>query len=178
MSSALGDSQERGGTWLSRFLDITGDSTGSTEQAINAAAAPVYFKYTVPLGFKMYVYSLLVALEDEGNFVSPAYGGGVVLTNGIELGRMDTDGNFISATQQVKILKNTDWMRYTHEFQIVSFKTGGAGSSILSSNYSFEDDGIPVQIFAGESFAVKINDDLTGLTSQKMRIGAVVVPHN
>lgn len=178
MSSALGDSQERGGTWLSRFLDVTGDSTGETEQAINAAGAPVYYKYTVPLGFKMYVYSLLVTLEDQGNFVSGAYGGGVVLTNGIELGRMTTDNVFVSATQQVKILKNTDWMRYTHEFQVVSFKTGGSGSSVLASNYSFEDDGIPVQIFAGESFAVCVHDDLTGLISQKMRMGAVLVPHN
>ena len=178
MSSALGESQLRGGTWLSRFLDVTGDSTGATEQAINAAAAPVYFKYTVPVGYRMYVYSLLVVLEDAGNFVSGAYGGGVILTNGIELGRMTTDNTFVSATQQIKILKNTDWMRYTHEFQIQSFKTGGAGSSILSANYNFEDDGIPVQIYSGESFVVCIHDDLSGLISQKMRMGAVVLPHN
>jgi hypothetical protein len=160
------------GTWLSRFLDTNGDSSGAIEQNVDGSVTPITFSWKVPVGYHLFVYRLIATIQDAGSFDADKYGNGLVLTNGLDFGSTDPEGVFTSATPQLRIKTNSDWASYSYDLTIHS---QGQGDSIAVIRYTFLNDGKPIQLTQEQSFVIIINDDLTPLNNHKVRIAGVLV---
>jgi len=161
-----------GGTWWATFLDTVGDLTGVIDQAVNGSITPVDFLYTVPEGYVYYVSRLIVTITDTGKFDAAKYGNGLVLTNGLLIGTLNNLGVVNDATAQLPIKQNSHWAAYAYD---LSFHSEGAGDDVAVASYSFQEDGLPLALSAGNSFLLRVRDDLTALTHHTARIGGVLV---
>ena len=173
MSSALNKGNLVGGSWISRFLDEIGDSTGNVDMVGNYSSNPLDFKYTVPEGKLLYVYSLTVTIEDNGSLDAGSYGNGIALTNGLKFGILTRSGEIVSATIQKPITTNASWATYAHDLVVHDF---GSGNNTLTIRYLFERDGIPIKVASGQSLAVQLNDNFSGLRGHLCKFGGILVP--
>jgi hypothetical protein len=115
---------------------------------------------------------MITTIQDAGSFDADKYGNGLVLTNGLDFGSTDPEGVFTSATPQLRIKTNSDWASYSYDLTIHS---EGQGDAVAALRYTFVNDGKPIHLTQGQSFALQIRDDLTALNNHKVRIAGVLV---
>lgn len=156
--------------WASRFLDTVGDGSGSSLQNVDGSITPVVFKVTAAADEVLLIDRMLVDLADTGSLDSGAYGNNIVLTTGIEFGVIRADATEEAMTDQHTVKTNADWVAFCHDVDPLTF---GLGDEVLTVRYTFAKDGAPVKLNPGDSFFMRINDDLTGLSEHHTRLGMV-----
>jgi hypothetical protein len=156
------------GRYKAEFLDTVGDGSGSITSNINGSITPVLFKVTAGVGETLLVNRLLLHLADIGGLDAGAYGNNIVMTNGIELGVMRDGVVILDLTAKLKIKTNADWGAYCYDVTELGF---GLGDNYLAVRWTFTKDGAALRLDEGDSFFLKVNDDLTGLTKHHSRLG-------
>lgn len=163
------------GRYASRFVCTNGDGTGSIEMNVDGSVTPVDFKITAGANQLLIIHRMLPHILDDGPLDAGYYGKNLILTNGIHLiTEKFVDGVLTEtvATYQYPIRKNVDWGAYCYDVQNIAF---GGGVDSLLARYTLDKDGAPFALYPGESFIVRIADDLTQLVGQHARAGMVLV---
>ena len=154
---------------LFRFLDTNGDGTG-TKNANGSYAAGVEF-YIQPPSWECYrLERMIVSITDGGPLSADKYGGlGAALTNGVEVYTANASGTLVDMTDAVPITTNAAWARQCYDLDADTF---GSGDDYVSVRWTFSKAGYPVVLDGSKSerFVVKLNDDLTGITSQYFQV--------
>ncbi|MBW2647249.1 MAG: hypothetical protein JRE23_13960 [Deltaproteobacteria bacterium] len=174
MSASISKGNLLGGSWISRFLDDVGDSTGEVNMNGNYTGPNTGdFKFTVPENSILYVYNLIITIEDQGSLDAGSYGNGVALTNGLQFGVLRRSGELEATTLQVPIKTNASWASYAHDLQVHDF---GSGNNTLTVHYNFEREGIPIKIKSGQALVLRLSDDFSALKGHLCKFGGVLVP--
>jgi len=158
-----------------RFLDTNGDGTGTKDASVNGAITPQVFKILPQSGeSRLRMSRMLVHIVDFGTFDSGAYGNGVVLTNGIDVGLYNTsdDSLALDLLDGYTIKTNVDWGRFCYDATPSSY---GTGNESLGARWTFTKAGEYLDVTAERYFAVTINDDLTGLIEHTFEMQGLVV---
>ena len=145
------------------FIEMLQDG-GSDEMAVDGSSTPVDFEYTVPASQEVLLSRAAVFIQDAGP--SPTeFGGIAALTNGLLIQVRD------GADQLVKqfgepIQDNTDFVLLAGT-DVVYELTTGVDSVSVRWTFSRTSGGDLLQLREGETFRVRVQDDLTGLTSMR-----------
>lgn len=156
------------GEYKSAFLDTVGDGSGSINMNVNGSSTPVYFKVTAGVRETILVNRLLLHLGDAGVLDAGKYGNSIVLTNGIEVGVLRAGEVQLNLTKGHPIITNADWAAFCYDVNDLGF---GLGDNFLAVRWTFTKDGEAIRLDEGDSFFIKISDDLTGLTAHHCRLG-------
>jgi hypothetical protein len=167
------DKRRANGQWMSRFLDVVGDGTGSTEANVDGSITPVDFHYFVPDGHTLLIYRLIVWIKDTGSLDADNYGNGLQLTNGILGGKTDALGNFLvrPSTLQTPVKTNGDWAAFSFN---INYLDAGNTDNVMVARYTYTEDGAPLMFEENTAYTIRIGDDLTPLTGHRFRIGCVL----
>ncbi len=120
--------------------------------------------FTLP--YDMAVTDFVVAVEDGGVMDSGKYGNNITLINGIRLigevpGTEIEFGDFLDGEV---IITNADWARYSE----IQFMDWGQGNTQYAAHFHFwQSNGQPMWLTKGLRMVILLNDDFTGLVSQK-----------
>ena len=140
-----------------------------THQAVGdysdaTGTGPHELVYTCKTGSqKLYIYRMIIHIEDVGKFVSNKYGYDLDLIEGVHIAvhnadeteRVDLDGS-------ENVFTNAGWGALCYDTRVDQYGTGNATGS-LSVRWTFSRAGAPVMLHGGEHFVVTLNDDFTGL---------------
>jgi hypothetical protein len=146
----------------SRFLDTVGDGSGFKNAIGDYSAAIQRFLFQpATAGRPINVNTLQVQVADTA-ILSDSYGDGIVLANGIRV-YVQTRGRLIELTDDVPIITNQDWGRFTQE---AVRNDVGAGDGYLRVRWMFGVVGRPIELFqeSADFLAVDLNDDFSGLS--------------
>lgn len=168
------EDQNKKGVYFSRFMDTVGDATGTVEQAVNGSVTPVEFCVTAPSGYAYIVHALTITYAVTGKLDSGGYGNGSALTNGVAVYEKNPDGSVKrDATFQLPIKSNVTWSAYSFNSSSLTF---GSGDESLSFKYDFIDDSAPIVLSPGQSYCLKVQDDLSAVCNNHYaRVGMVKV---
>jgi len=159
---------KNGSVYKSAFLDTVGDGTGDVQMNVDGSTIPVEFLVTPDTQEILLVNRLVVSVRDSGGLDAGLYGNNVILVNGIEIG-IKRDGVVIEdLTLGHPIKTNADWGLFCYDVTEVSF---GAGDNYLGIRWTFTKDGAALRLNKGDSFFMKISDNLTALTGHTARLG-------
>jgi hypothetical protein len=160
------------GVFASRFMDSVGDGTGTINMGVNGATTPVEFKCTVPSDTIYLIERMIVVVQDVGGLDAGFYGNNITVANGVTLKIVRTDLSEEVLTYGRPVKTNSCWAAYCHDVHAIDF---GLGDNLLSVRWTFSKDGAPLKLNAGDSLVMTINDDLTGLTAQNVKLGILAV---
>jgi len=156
------------GTPKFNFLTLNGDGvTTNLNGNYSAAATKAWFEAPA----KLDVYSFLVTISDNANFVQTGWGGGATLTNGISFSIYNKEYNVeFTIISQFVFKENCDWYYLSPESHLTNF----AG---LSQTMCMELDirkrfGKPFNFAKGDRFIVNLHDDFTHLVAQSVSVGS------
>jgi hypothetical protein len=159
-------------THYARFLDTVGDQSGSIDMAVDGSTTPVLFKFTVPAGKIAYITRIVVSIVANSKSDSGGFGDLSALTNGMTFYILGSQGTIIEDLSfQLPIKKTTDLQAYCHDLLRSSF---GTGAEQVTARYTFEKDGAPLVLNEGQSYAWRVNDDITGLVDMYIRAGVAL----
>lgn len=164
------DTHSKYSVHAARFLDIVGDGSGSIDANVDGSITPVDFIVTAGANEILTVYRLVITIVDTAPMDSAKYGNNIVLTNGIRFYHKSALGVETDRAAQHPILTNAAWGAYCYEMQNLNW---GQGPEQVTGNYNFTEDGAPLILNPGESYIVRISDDLTGLIGHHFRLGMV-----
>jgi hypothetical protein len=152
-----------------RFLDTTGDGSGTKNANVNGSVTPVIFRINAPTGYEYIIPRMLVKIEDaSASFSAENYGAISTLANGITLAIHDENGDSIlDLLDGLTIKSNVNWARYAFDNEFSNF---GNGNVFLRVRWSFFLSGSPLVIRPGHSLRATIRDDLTGLVGHYFQV--------
>jgi len=159
------------GRYVYRFLDTVGDGTGPTQHSDDFSTGELFQVDAPDQGF-FAINLMTVQIRSNGMMSGEKYGDQSELTNGITVGIFDLDDNILTdLTDGQPIKSNADWAKYAHDATMLDFGAGApSGDQYLRVRWNFTDAGQPVFVSKGERFAVKLNDDFSGLISQTAQV--------
>lgn len=153
-----------------RFADTIGDGSGEKSAIGDYSLSPVEFKIKPALEEIYEVVSLTVYIEDSGSLDSGFYGNSIQLNNGIEI--FARRGNVIlwDITDGDPIKKNQDWLKYGFQETVSAF---GQGTNVVQYRWQTEVDSSTMILEGanGDELVGILNDDFSGLTDHKFKIG-------
>lgn len=153
------------------FLTANGLGTGNHNLNGNYTS-PTEFLYTSTSRYE--IYSVLVSISDGSSFNQTDYGaiiGG--LTNGIKffvkVGEVYIP---LLGTGEYPIKTNYEWLSISPETELTSF----AGlAQTLSINFNIINQyGKPLSLGIGQSFVVRLNDNLSGLVNHTFGLRGIL----
>lgn len=151
-----------------RFADTVGDGSGSINANVDGSVTPVDFMVTAAEKEILVLHRLIVTIVDTAPMDSGAYGNNLTLTNGIKIYCKTALGVETERTAQHAILTNAAWGAYCYDVQNINW---GAGAEQVTCRYTFDNDGESLILNPGESYIIRIADDLTGLIGHHFRLG-------
>ena len=151
-----------------RFLDVTGDGTGSTDGAVKADVTPVDLKIVPPSTEVFLLNRMIVNIQCGSVLATQKYGDQAALTNGVKIFHK-SDG-VESEMPFGGIKSHDDWAGVCHD--AVALNYGNVAGKSISIRWSFFKSGNGIWLDGGkaEEFIVRLSDDLSGLTSQRFQI--------
>jgi len=156
------------GEYKGSFMDSVGDGTGLINMAVDGSVTPMYFKVTAGFRETLLINRLMIQIGDAGTLDAGQYGNRVILANGIELG-VERDGEVIlDLTKGLPVKTNADWAAYCYDVSAIAF---GAGDNYIAVRWTFIKDGKALRLDEGDSFFIKIQDNLTPLNRHNCRLG-------
>ena len=160
------------GEFFAQFADTIGDESG-TRDAIGNYVAATDFKLVPAARTVVHIHRLIVQIEVSGNTAADIYGDQPQLVNGIRVLRLDSDDNVLREyTNSETIKDNAGWDRYCHDVNYVTFP--GAGNNFVSVRWTFNRGGAPIKLTNGDYFALRLNDDFTGLVAHFFNLQGVL----
>jgi hypothetical protein len=152
-----------------RFMDSVGDGTGSIDMAVDGSITPVFYKYTVPAGYIAHMQRIIISVVSSSKSTSGGFGDQPALTNGLTFYVLDELGDIlVDRATQLPIKKTTDLQAYCHDLILSAF---GIGEEQITSRYTFARDGSDIRLDEGQSYAWRVNDDLTSIANMYIRVG-------
>jgi hypothetical protein len=149
---------------LSRFLDTTGDGTGTKNAVGDYSGAQTIFKLT-PAASTIFRIARLIACYTDTTATTPdLYGAMTALTNGVEVRIHNGTSTVVDLTDGVPIKSNIQWGRHC----VPEARTWGAGHDGMINIWDFLSTGQFLRLDgdATEELQVLLNDDFTGLDFQ------------
>jgi len=159
------------GRYVYRFLDAAGDGTGATQQTADYSTTAEFFQVDPPDQGFFAIHQMIVQIRSSGMMRAENYGDQPELTNGIIVATIDFNDNIITDfTDGQPIKSNGDWAGQAYDAEMVNVGVSQSGDQFLKVRWSFSDAGQPVYISQGERFAVKLDDDFSGLVSHTAQV--------
>jgi len=158
------DSYDAGRTYFTRYLDLTGDGTGTKNANVNASTAAQDFQCTPSSSQTMIISRLLVSLTDTGTLPVDGYGAGAALTNGVTI-VLSKNGTETDLTDGIPLKTNSQWGSLCFDFNQTT--KGGAVDNILTVRWTFQKGGTSLQLNGsqGDKFIARVNDNHTNLVT-------------
>ncbi len=149
-----------------RYLDVTGDGTGSTDGAVDGSSTPVLLKYLPTATVK--IERMLVYIRDGGGFRAEYYGSiSAGITNGITVKTYDQSVEDVDLTAGLAVKTNADWARLCYDATRIDF---GSGDNFLSVRWTFSKSGRPLTLDNGDELRVTLADDFSDLVEHRFMI--------
>jgi len=160
------------GRYVYRFLDLVGDGTGTVSHTDDFSSTEEFFQVDPPAQGFFAIHLMMILIRSSGKMSGDKYGDQPELTNGITIATIDLDDNIIiDLTDGQPIKSNGAWAGQAHDATMLDFGAGSpAGDQFLRVRWKFLDAGQPIFISQGERFAVRLNDDFSGLVSQTAQV--------
>jgi len=159
-----------------RYLDTTGDGTGTIEATGNYAAAPVEFFVQPQAGQIVQITRLVVYVRDVGFMRANEWADQPALTNGVVIQHKDSSGILSDITNGRPLTTSPDLDAICATFR----KTDYAGiEEALVGIIDFRENGAPIRLDGDldSRLVVTLNDNFSGLTGQRFRaLGFLEVP--
>lgn len=165
-SSPSGGSQK---LRLDRYLDTSGDGTGTKSAIGNYSGGQEIFYIQPPAGTIYRLARMLVFVEDSGSFDSGSYGNGIVLTNGIEVRVQDGSGTISDMTNGIPVKTNPHWKRLCYDAVRSNY---GTGNESLGVRWTFTKAGQFIRLDgdSNERLEVLLEDDFSGLVAHNFLV--------
>lgn len=147
------------------------ESGGSRNAAVDGSSTAVLFEYEA-LEIRTSVERMIISIVDNGSHDAALYGNGLILTNGIKVEIVDTEGDVhLDLMDGETIKSNGDWHGVCYDY---TYHDIGQGDNIGTVRWTFGKTGEPLELYAGEILRVTIQDDLTALTSHTFSIQGIL----
>ena len=156
-----------------RNFEIRTGSTGNGGPHVTGnygaknATSALEFKFiptTGSSGNVVRIESLTIFIRDEATMKSSGYGGGPVLTGGIQIRILTPNSTsaIIDLTTGGLIYSNSDWAKYCYEMTHHAWSTN---DEFIVARWNFADDGIPLRVDGSnnEYFSIVFRDSFTHL---------------
>jgi len=155
---------------LMRDMDTNGDGTGSTSMAVDGSVTPVDFFLTPSAGETFSCHRMMTFVQDGGNFNVDEWGSGQTLVNGIELIHSVAGAETILQT----IRSSGDLAGIMYDVNYLDF---GNGDNVIVGRLTFTKMGSEIYLHDEhtDKLIIRINDDLTGLTEQRVQVQGHVI---
>ena len=151
-----------------RYLDTNFDGTGTKNAIGNYSGAVEAFGITPPSGEVYKITRMIVSVRDGNGFSAADYGNITNgLTNGISVYQVKGSLILNDLTDGVPIQTNAGWGTVCYD---VDVKTWGVGEESLLVRWTFAKSGRPLTLGFGESLEVRLNDDLSDLSSHTFMV--------
>jgi len=165
-----------GADLISRHLDTVGDGSGLKDAVGDYSTTPTTFRienynsdmFMVLRTFDMYI-------QGAGDFLPGNYGGVPELTNGISIS-VNRDSMVVDLTNGQPIIHTCCLSRLFHEVQYNLNSSWEPGDPLIEENWIsatwrfLRRHGTGVVLHTGDSFEVRVSDDLTGLTAHRFMV--------
>lgn len=157
---------------LARFLDTTGDGTGTKNAVGNYSGGGVgttIFKIQPASGVIYRIERLIVHYEDTSGMTATEYGNfGAALTTGNILRIQDGSGTIVDLTDGITIKTNADWGRHCYDSDVKSWGGAAPTNDVFAARWSFFKSGTTVRLdgTANERLEMVLADNMTGLIDQ------------
>ena len=126
------------------------------------SAAPIDHYYTATSRYD--IATVLISVSDVGKFGQSTFGAMAALTNGINFWvSPDLGVTKIPLLSNIYVKENKDWYYISHHIALTDFDSTAQTMSILLSIKELY--GKTLDLEAGSSFGVTLNDNFTGLTA-------------
>ena len=151
-----------------RYLDENGDGTGNKNANVDGSVTPVYFKFNAD-GNIHHLVRMIVNIRDSANMSADNYGNILELTNGLTVALYNASDDSVKHdyTAGLPIKSNADWARVCYD---VDADTFGSGDDFVAVRWTFIKAGQAVIVNPDTYFAVKIQDNLTGLVNHTFMV--------
>lgn len=157
----------KNGQFFSRFADTIGDGSGTREAIGDYSVVAQNFLFTPPENTFYEVSRMIVQIEDNGNFAADIYGSGTALVNGIQLAKLNSNGDImVDYMDTINVTTNAQWAELCYDIDLSSF---GAGNNFLDIRWTFLASGAPIKLH-NESLALILNDDFSFLVSHTFNL--------
>ncbi|MGI9489088.1 MAG: hypothetical protein ACR2RF_25025 [Geminicoccaceae bacterium] len=159
---------------LYRFLDTTGDGTGTKNANVDGSSTAVTFRYNPGSGDRTEIARMIVHIEDAAPFSADEYGNlGAALTNGVlvQIRKYEDNATVIDLCDGLPVKSNSQWSRMCYDMDTDSF---GAGNDHVKIRWTFAKSGSPLYIQDDEYFCIVVQDNLTGLVEHYFMIQGMV----
>lgn len=154
---------------LYQYADTVGDKTGAVNMNVNGSVTPVSFYVKPPIGYTYGLARIIAGVKDGGVWATENWGGlGSPLTNGIKM-YIKLNGLGEVDMTQVPIRSNFDLANISYD---ADYQTIGSGESYMAFRFTFTRAGQFVILNGdlGDYIRFEINDNLTGLTTQRVSV--------
>lgn len=151
-------------TPFNRFLDLTGDGSGSKDGAADFST-PDDLKIVPSEAEVLEIHQLKIIIQDVGAFTTILYGAVDVLTAGVgtKIALKDNaDADIADFTDGLPIKSNAEFAKLSGATVDMTMGINGAATNQVEVTVKFP---VPVKVSgpAGEYFAATLSDDLSGL---------------
>ena len=161
---------QKSGRFFGRFLDTGGDATGLINANVDGSGTPIDFKVQAGPKQLILLHKLIVSVRDNAQFVAQGYGGLPYLDVGIQIfWKQDAAAPEVDRTDQREIHCNGCWALYADDYQV---RISAANDVVHSSMHEFS---TPLVIGPGGYYAIRINDNLSGLTQHYFRVHGMLI---
>jgi len=160
------------GRYVYRFLDVVGDGSGVLDLARDHSTTEEFYQVDPPDQGFFAIHQLLIQIRSSGMMAGDRYGDQPELTNGITVATIDLNDNIIvDLTDGQPIKSNGDWAGQAYDATHLEYGAGSpSADQFLRIRWSFADAGQPIYITQGERFAVKLDDDFSGLIAHSAQV--------
>lgn len=150
------------------------NSVGTTNMRVDGSASATTtttFYVSCPADTELLLHRAIISIYDTKGMEDEEYGDlGASLSAGVELKVLSSDGTTVLAdlTGGRPIKTNQGWTQMCYDFGITNFTN--TTNAAAAGRWTFSKAGNPIYLTAGQRLEMDINDDLTGLLSQRVMI--------
>lgn len=152
------------------FLTTAGNGTGVYNHNVNYSATPTDISYVATSVYDMQTF--IVVISDNATFNQLDYGaisGG--LTNGVKVFIKPAGLAEIPLLSGVAFKQNYEWFQITERVNLSSF--AGLSQTLTIAFDITNDYGKPINMNAGDTFIVRLNDDFSTLVGHTFGIRGI-----
>ena len=147
------------------------NDAGSVEMNVDGSASATKFYISCPEDDELELHRAMITIYDTKNMQPEEYGDlGSSLSAGWEMKVMSSDGTTVlgDLTGGVPIKTNANLAQVCYDVDIMNMLN--TTNALLKARWTFTKGGHPVFLKPGQRLEVIIDDDLTGLLSQRIMI--------
>jgi hypothetical protein len=151
-----------------RMADLTGDGTGSISMAVNGSVTPVTFKVAPAAGEIIIVRTIVIYVQDTGNFSPTTWGNGVTMANGMLL--QAYQNGVLATINAHPCATSGDLAGIIHD---INYQAFGTGDNVLTGRLDFKrtfGQGLRLDGDNSDELRILIRDDLTALSEQHVTV--------